>query len=138
MVSSDSFGIGGDPGPRKFYEFWGTRRLPSKIASNFRRQTSVSSDFEWKEKSKIALFPFLTGPDLRSGPVRKGKRAITDLPNFPKARPRESIRWGPYCMQFWGDKSEIRVAGGLNKGDERPNSKNLDVRLLPKKLQITC
>ena len=78
-----------------------------------------------KDKSKIALFSFLTGPDRRSGPVRNEKRAITDLPNSPKARPRESIH-------------EICVAGGLNKGAERPNSSNLDVRLLPKKLEIIC
>ena len=25
---------------------------------------------------------------------------IPALPNSPKARPRPSIRWGPYCMQF--------------------------------------
>ena len=41
-----------------------------------------------------------------------------------RQRPRESIRWGPYCMQFWGDKSEIRAAGGLRKGEKRSVKKS--------------
>ena len=102
--------------------FRGTRPLPSKIASNFRRQRSVSSDSfgiggdpapavenrkrfstagegpfsRWEGKMldlsfplrgirqiRDRSFPFLMGPDQKSGPVRNEKNAILDL-SFPR------------------------------------------------------
>ena len=42
----------------------------------------------------------------------------------PKARPRESIRSPENCIQFSGDKSEIRAAGGLRKGEKRSVKKS--------------
>ena len=133
----------GDRAPAFFYRpiLWVGKKIlrhapanpfgPPKIACNFRgtkvrfarRAVNLRGPpflrFRWEGKIEDRSFPFLMGPDQRSGPVKNEKRAITDLPNSPKARPRESIRSPENCMQFSGDKSEIRVAGGLNKGDPR-------------------
>ena len=102
--------------------------------------------FRWKEKFSIfpsfALFPCVFLSDRRwlcrkwhaiFGKAISARLSTCFFPlplrgrgkkSSPKARPRESIRSPENCIQFSGDKSEIRAAGGLRKGEKRSVKKS--------------
>ena len=109
-----------DEGPPKIHGIFGGQRNRKKFALF---PCVFLSDRRWLCRKWHAIFGKAISARLSTCffplPLRgRGKKSS------PKARPRESIRSPENCIQFSGDKSEIRAAGGLRKGEKRSVKKS--------------
>ena len=115
--------------------------LGKKIFRSSGKTRPFSERKRTRKRKKFALFPCVFLSDRRwlcrkwhaiFGKAISARLSTCFSPSHlwlgkkssPKARPRESIRSPQNCIQFSGDKSEIRAAGGLRKGEKRSVKKS--------------